>query len=139
MDDDASEPFSVDAVSDPLDGWLDVVGLPGTEDDVSVASSVTGSAVLPLPSSLDVPPSSEDMGRALFDAHSAVAQLSQPRLPWESGVFAWIFGSGPSVVPMPFQVAEVPSLAAQLPTSDLPDTATVPRKRFRSSICSGVC
>ena len=136
MGDDASEPFSVDAVSDPLDGWLDVVGFPG--DNVSVASSVTGSADRPLPSSLDLPPSSEDMGRALFDAHSAVAQLSQPRLPWESGVFSWIFGSGPSVVPMPFQVAEVPSLAAQLPISDLPDTAVAPRKRFRSSICSGV-
>ena len=39
---------------------------------------------------------------------------------------------------MPFQVAELPSLAAQLPTPEQADTATVPRKRERPSICSGV-
>ena len=57
------------------------------------------------------------------------------------GIWSVSLGSlapGPSVAPMPFQVAEVPSLAAQLPTSDLPDTAVAPRKRLRSSICSGV-
>ena len=39
---------------------------------------------------------------------------------------------------MPFNVAELPSIAAQLPDAVSSDTTTVLRKRDRSSICSGV-
>ena len=109
------EPFSFDEVPEPQEGWTDLISIAGAEGASSAASSVTRSLTLSATGPSDVAPSTEAMGRALFDAHSSVAGLSQPRLPWESGVFGWIFGDGPSVVPMPFNVAELPSLAAQLP------------------------
>ena len=132
------EPFSFDEVPEPQEGWTDSISIAGAECASSAASSVTRSSALSATGPSDVAPSTEAMGRALFDAHSSVARLSQPRLPWESGVFGWIFGDGPSVVPMPFNVAELPSLAAQLPDAAPSDTSTVLRKRDRSSICSGV-
>ena len=78
MDVDSFEPLSFDEVPDPHEGWMDMISIAGTEGASSAASSVTRSLARSATGPSDVTPSTEDMGRALFDAHSSVARLSQP-------------------------------------------------------------
>ena len=122
-------------LEEPLDTFED---LGADEDDIESVSDLS-SRPLPAIPLADDPPSTQDMGRALFDAHTSVASMNQPRLPWESGVFAWIFGTGPNIVPMPFQITDTPSLAVPLPSVEQSDMVHESRKkRDRASICSGV-
>ena len=130
------EPFGLDC----LDDWsMAASEMAQDEQELDLSSAI--------PETEDVdeyeppPPSTEDLNRALFDAHVTVARMSQCRLPWESGPFSWIFGSDSQVVPNPVQLAGNPRLVVPLPAAaeiEPGDEEQGCRKRPRSAIFSGV-
>ena len=81
MEGGASSPASRDVAHEQQEDWWDLLNGSGLVEDGTLAASVASFDMQSTAHPSDAPPSTEAIGRALFDAHTSLARLRQPRLP----------------------------------------------------------